>query len=828
MKTNNNRSRKHLMLAAGALALGCAQAAGWNPETREYDTTGYWTQWMAGWSGPSFSNPSHWKNSSGAVASAFDADASLYATMFVYAKPDQDHVTKFPCKVLALSETAGLGCTGESYFDFGDQVDLLAGASLSMYGAYFKANGTFNFYSTEEKPNALKIEAATTDESQGYFLKDVTFTGDDQASVVLGGAKEGCTLANFTWESGSGAAFHGTLRVANFPAAPAVCVAQLKLADITVGGTVSLANNTRLVLTGTSGATVSNLVMDAGSVLVGTTADRKLTVNGKVTKLRIDVSGLSGAADATEWPVVKFSATAETAGFGFGDVVLINADAAMAPCEAELRDDADGGKTLYLVKPAKVATRDTSVLNQVYWTNSNDDNDGYRSELQFAKSSKSAKNFWSDGSCPGDDGVSDVAYSATGTVLAFPTNTTAEIPQFKGKSLNLISGGFETSFMTPGYAVPRLRFASGRCGIRLLDRAGLSVGDVNELGQKYATMRLQGALDLGASPDVTHYVEIYGTRIFLKLESALTGDGNLELQTYPSANRDALNATLELTGDNAKWAGKLLVKGLNNGTYKDYDVDGTVVSCPNRANANHCRLYLSSAAGLGGRRSDFAYDALALRHYGEVFLRNDVTLPAGLNRGVSFGDYATLTVTNGLTFTIQQPTTWAGTVYKVGEGRLALGGAAKFNGAAQADTPTEGQNVLAVEGGSVEALTAEALNGVAIQLADKSCRIALDADGVGETKGLVNVKVATPFTTAAADGKIRFEVRTDKPAATVADGVEVALCTVSAAAAEALRDKIDAGRLCGRRGIVSERTNDDDSVTFLAFYQRRGVCVIIR
>ena len=825
MKTNNNRSRKHLMLAVGALAIGCVQAAGWDPATRTYDTTGYWTQKTVNWPGASLAKPADWRKPDGSVPSAFASDAGLYATGDVW----PDTAADFPCSVLALGDGAMLRFRGPTdYFNF-KKVDLLAGAALTFNGATFKANGTFNFYSTEEKPNALRIDAGTADESQGYFLKDVTFRGDDQAFVVLGGASGGsgpCKFANFNWESGSGAAFHGTLRVANFPDASPNCTNQFKLADITVGGTVSLANNTRLVLCGTSGATVSNLVMDAGSVLVGTTAARKLTVNGKVTKLRIDVSGL--AADATEWPVVKFSKTAETAGFGFGDVALVNADAAMAPCEAELRDDADGGKTLYLVKPAKVAMRDTSVQNQVYWTNQNDDNDGYRSELQFARSSKSAKNFWSDGSCPGDANVSDVAYSATGTVLAFPTNTAAEIPQFKGKSLNLISSGFETSFTTPGYAVPQLRFASGRCGIRLLDRAGLSVGDVNELGQKYATMRLQGALDLGASPDVTHYVEIYCTRIFLKLESTLAGDGNLELQTHPSANRDALNATLELTGDNAKWAGKLLVKGLNSNSYKDYDVDGTTVRCPNRAAANHCRLYLSNAAGLGGRRADFAYDALALKHYGEVFLRNDVTLPAGLNRGVSFGDYSTLTVTNGLTFTILQPTTWAGTVYKVGEGRLALGGAAKFGGAAQADTPTDGQNVLAVEGGSVEALTAEALNGVAIQLADKTCRIALDADGVGATTGLVNVKAATPFTTAAADGKIRFEVRTAKSAAMVADGVDVALCTVSAAAAEALGDKIDAGRLCGRRGNVFTRTNDDGTVTFLARYERRGVCVIIR
>lgn len=831
MKMNN---RKHLVLAAGALALGCVQAAGWNPATRTYDTTGCWTQKTVSWPGASLVNPTDWRKPDGTVPEAFESDAGLYATQAVYANPDADKVTAFPCSALALAGSSTLYYKGSSaYFDFGRQVDLLEGASLSFMGGCFRATGTFNFYSTAEKPNSVKVEAPTTGETKGYFLKDVTLTGDDQAFVVLGGAKAGCTFANFTWESGGGTAFHGTLRVANFPTAPADCVAQLKLADIEVGGTVSLSNNTRLVLCGATGATVSNLVMDAGSVLVGTTAERKLTVNGKVTTgegLRLDISGLSatGNETAASWPILKFAPTADLTGFACEDVVLVNGNDRTVNaeyCLVELREDADGGKTLLLVKP-RVVTR-TTVPGNEYRT-ANADNDGYRSEFQFAQSSTTKKDFWSDGSYPTGDAAAEIVYAANARTLCFPTNMTAEIPKFPGALLSLRSSRLTTSSWTPGWLVPQMRFA-GMCGIRLCDAAGYrDPAFMNEDGQVHSTMRLQGALDLGDSPDVTDYVEIYGSRLFLCVESLLCGKANLELRTYPSVVSSFLNATLELAGDNSKWRGKLLVKGLSTDEYKDYEVDGQTVAYPNRRKDGHCRLYLANAAGLGGRRADFAYDALALRHYGEVFLRNDVTLPAGLNRGVSFGDYSTLNVTNGLTFTILQPTTWAGTVYKVGAGRLALGCAPKFNGAEQADRPTEGQNVLEVEGGSVEPLAADALNGVAVRLADKTCRIAFNADEVGAAKGLVNVKAATPFATKAADGKIRFEARTEKSAETVADGLEVALCTVSASAAEALRGKVDAGRLCGRRGKVFEQANDDGTVTFRARYQRWGVCVIIR
>lgn len=766
MKMNN---RKHLVLAAGALALGCVQAAGWNPATRTYDTTGCWTQKTVSWPGASLVNPTDWRKPDGTVPEAFESDAGLYATQAVYANPDADKVTVFPCSALALAGSSTLYYKGSSaYFDFGRQVDLLEGASLSFMGGCFRATGTFNFYSTAEKPNAVKVEAPTTGETQGYFLKDVTLTGDDRAFVILGGAKEGCTLANFNWESGGGAAFHGTLRVANFPAAPANCVAQLKLADIEVGGTVSLANGTRLVLTGTSGATVSNLVMDAGSVLVGTTAARKLTVSGKVTtdgKLRLDISGLSATENETaaSWPILKFAPTADLTGFACADVVFVNGNDHTVNaeyCLSELREDEDGGQTLWLVKP-RVVTRTTTPGN-VYRT-ANADNDGYRSEFQFAQSSTTKKDFWSDGSYPTGDAAADIVYAANARTLCFPTNMTAEIPQFPGALLSLRNSRLTTSSWTPGWLVPQMRFA-GMCGIRLCDASGYrDPAFMNEEGQMHSTMRLQGALDLGDSSDVTDYVEIYGSRLFLRVESSLCGKANLELRTYPSVVSSFLNATLELAGDNSRWRGKLLVKVLNTDEYMDYAVDGQTVNYPNRRNDGHCRLYLSNAAGLGGRRAGFAYDALALKHYGEVFLRNDVTLSAGLNRGVSFGDYSTLNITNGLTFTILQPTTWAGMVYKV-----------------------------------------------------------------GAAKGLVNVKAVTPFATKAADGKIRFAVRTEQSAETVSDGVEVALCTVSATAAEALRGKIDAGRLCGCRGKVFEQANADGTVTFRARYQRWGICVIIR
>lgn len=536
MKMNN---RKHLMLAAGALAIGCAQAAGWNPATRTYDTTGYWTQKTVSWPGASLATPTDWRKPDGTVPEAFESDADLYATQAVYANPDADKVTAFPCSALALAGSSTLYYKGSSaYFDFGRQVDLLEGASLSFMGGCFRATGTFNFYSTAEKPNAVKVEAATTGETQGYFLKDVTLTGDDRAFVVLGGAKEGCTLANFNWESGGGAAFHGTLRVANFPAAPANCVAQLKLADIEVGGTVSLANDTRLVLTGTSGATVSNLVMDAGSVLVGTTAARKLTVSGKVTtdgELRLDISGLSATENETaaSWPILKFAPTADLTSFACADVVFVNGNDHTVNaeyCLPELRADEDGGQTLWLVKP-RVVTRTTAPGNE--YRNANADNDGYRSEFQFAQSSTTKKDFWSDGSYPTGDAAADIVYAANARTLCFPTNMTAEIPQFPGALLSLRSSRLTTSSWTPGWLVPQMRFA-GMCGIRLCDAAGYrDPAFMNEEGQMHSTMRLQGALDLGDSSDVTDYVEIYGSRLFLRVESSLCGKANLELQTYP-------------------------------------------------------------------------------------------------------------------------------------------------------------------------------------------------------------------------------------------------------------------------------------------------------
>lgn len=825
--------KKKIVVAIGFISAGLAHASGWNPETRTYDYTGYWNQLTAGTSSaPSFSHPGHWRPAgSSTPAQSFSSEACLKATGTIYVNPDGDGVTKFPCSVLAITTGQSLFYTGNQYFDFGNQVDMLSGANMSTYAAAFKASGTFNFYSTEQSPNFIKIAAGTTLDSQGYFLKDVTMTGDSLAYVILGGYSSSCKLASFKWESGDGSNFHGTLRISNSPAA-AGCVTKFKVADINIGGTVSLSNDTQFVLCGNSGATVSNLVMDAGSLIVGTTASRKLTICGRAAyaeKFSIDVKDLSAPSDdvSVTWEIAKFAKTADLSGFDCKDVNLVNAAASVVKYGVlKLRSDADGGSTLLLLKP-RIVTR-TDVPSNPY-RSATADNSGFRSELQFAKSSTTDKDFWSDGSCPNVGGLEDVAYVSDYS-LVFPSNMTSEIPEFTGCSLELHGRQMETAAWTPGCRIPMLKFVD-RCGIRLLDKAGYRDPEfMNEDGVVHATVRLQGGLDLGTSSTVTHWIEIYEKQIFLRIESVVSGAGNLVLQTYPSLDWQNLNATLELVADNSEWTGKLMVKGLNSEQYKEYTVDGKTVLFPNRQNCGHCRLYLSNALGLGGHRAQYAYDALSLKHYGEIFLRQSVTLPAGLNRGVFFGDYSTLSITNGLTLTVLQPTTWSGTVYKAGTGRLALGCVPKFNGGSQSDMPTEGENVLVVEGGSVKPLISEAFNGVSIRLANADSRIELDADATGDLaeRGLVNVKTDLPFAADAADGKIRFSVKTQASDEAVAAGFTASLCTVSKTAAVALRGKITADKLFGIRGVVGDSENADGSVTFRAHYEKRGVVLIVR
>lgn len=852
-------------LALGALgAVSWAAFAGWDEASQTYSTNGYWSLAENGTSSSlTFDSPAKWRDAAGAVPSAFSPDAAYYincqsyvstATNTVQGEP----VARFPGRVLALgpgSRFLGRGTTEARPFDMGEAVHLLSGATIDTWSGSLCLSGTWTLYPTDDKKCVtINMGSKTSSEQHGFFFRKVTLAGDARTKIEAFtnyARPEGTNLLNkLKWYGGCDARdFHGLFRLRGNSACPADSSARLDCEDMAWGGTLEFTTNTCLNLIGASGVTVSNVQFRAGSSVSNLTAACRLTVNGAitaepVTRLFVQTASVRSEAGPVELELVRFAPTADLAGFTPANVELALTDPSYIGAwplrEVVLRADADGGHSL-VVKIPQVVLRTPQEATPYLLQNAY--NGGYRSDFQFPTTDgggtavTTQKPFWSDGLFPaGDAAAADKVYCNDCVTSVFPTNGETDVCiVFPGKALLLGGQRIEGSAPMGGFAVADLRFVKTGCGFRLLNQAGfadstiLHDGDTGVWNRKHRVTRLRGRLDTGAA-SFSHAIEIYGERHMLRLESDVTGAGNLRLQTYKSQHLTALNAFLELTGDNSGWRGKMEVRGLPDDTYYDYEAGGQTVSAPNRTWQNHCRLYLASANSLGGRRAAFAYDALSLHHYGELFLRASVTLPDGLNRGVSFGDFATLNVTNGLTFAVRQPTTWNGsTVYKVGGGTLALGGAAKFGGAAQADRPSAGAaNRLVVEGGAVQPLAAEAFDGVSLEMAEGTAvRVSADAAGALAARGLVNVKAATPFVLGG--GRLFFAV---DAGAVVEDqlprGVSVGLCTVAAPAAEGLRGRIDASRLLEHPAQIVERANADGTVTFTAEFKRGGMTLLIR
>ena len=210
--------------------------------------------------------------------------------------------------------------------------------------------------------------------------------------------------------------------------------------------------------------------------------------------------------------------------------------------------------------------------------------------------------------------------------------------------------------------------------------------------------------------------------------------------------------------------------------------------------------------------------ALSVHHFGELFLRDSVTLTDGCNRGVAFGDAATLAVTNGLTFTILRPVTWNGVVRKVGGGTLSLGNdSLRFGGADQLENPEFGKNVLSVEAGALQVTSASAADGLSIRMAEGT-RLIVNADADAD-HALRLVRAGSALTTDAASG--HFDVEFDVP--DEPRGFTSVICVSSASNLEFRCKKPWKGY-----GCEVERRTVNGETTYLAKVELVGFVLVFR
>ena len=472
------------------------------------------------------------------------------------------------------------------------------------------------------------------------------------------------------------------------------------------------------------------------------------------------------------------------------------------------RDDADGGKTLWLV---------TFVMH-----NSLIDEQA-RSSLTFStKTADGTDYYWNNETNPADDPESSGKCYMSRNAIYTP-NVGSTFYTFPGKSLFMSSAGLCGLNASLGFACDELILHNAE--IRMASTGGLDSSRRDENGNAYKVWKVRGGIRVTGSNSLT----CYGVGEMIRIEAEVEGNGDIKATTVNSSSSYLNDAGVhEFSALNTNFLGKVTVTAVDNTTkYADL---GIVV--PNWQ--QHVRLFVSDERNLGGARDTFAWDALYIDQYSELVPLNDVTFTDGWNRGIAIGNIGRMNVTNGLTLTIRRPLNVNGNLVKNGGGTLALGGTLTFGGSAQSTTPTAGANLLTVMGGFVKPLATNAFDGLAITFTNNA---ALKLDGMSADVGLLKYGlVDTKETTAPialAPNQTTLPVTVEFGAETEPPAVQwtVGLVTLETAKAEALKPQMALSNpapfknWCGTMGLVD---NGNGTSTIVVNYKTAGMTILFR
>ncbi len=205
-------------------------------------------------------------------------------------------------------------------------------------------------------------------------------------------------------------------------------------------------------------------------------------------------------------------------------------------------------------------------------------------------------------------------------------------------------------------------------------------------------------------------------------------------------------------------------------------------------------VIFSGADNLGGEMAAFAYNGVWLTRH--ATLRPSCTASYSReNRGIYVETAGGIDVAEGEAFTVDAQVTWHGQLVKYGAGVLRFGKAPKFMGAdgktiQDAPIANAPSNLVRVTAGSIGVTMPTACDGLTLVMEDgASLQVDVDsASGALATQGLVNTKSPSPFVLDGTDGKLH--VSFDMSGATGGARYTVAVCTLPAAEAAALRQNI--------------------------------------
>ena len=574
----------------------------------------------------------------------------------------------------------------------------------------------------------------------------------------------------------------------------------LELGDTTLGGSLIMGADTQLSGIAdetTAGFTVASLTLKAGSSLDltrgGLTVTQSLTVES--TPFTVKVAGLA-QKDVTAAQLQNLFTFPTSSGYTAKDFVL---DGDLGGGELVVREEAGAVKIGLQYYPeanllnsddnARGKNAESSMTNKVNWSNAEawTDAETMPGGFHYVVNKKRLRS------------------SYGGTVTA-PTGDA----MFPGESLRIINGG---SFYMLG--------PSFWCRNLILDNGTVYPSIYADIVVFSGLMTIKAG---GGTISQYNYPDC-------RIESEIVGPGELTISGASGGSTSAGYATVSLLGLNTNYTGAITV------TIPVYSSD-TYNKITPRFDRNYVHFKIADKRNLGGALPEVNPKALTLENMCRLELADactSLTLDEP-TRGIFIKWVGRFLADEGETLAISSPLAVHGTMWKEGDGLLALANpAVTFGADATAVEPDADatNHTFVVAGGDLKVASVDAVNGLDVVFTNGAQRLVVDLatqSGDFKTYGIRNVKTVHPFALAGdlTGVTLAFESET-RPA----DGLTGAVFTVQkdlyddVAAIFTRRTK--SATYKGMRITCSRRDNDDgETATMVATVQLMGSLLILR
>ena len=268
-----------------------------------------------------------------------------------------------------------------------------------------------------------------------------------------------------------------------------------------------------------------------------------------------------------------------------------------------------------------------------------------------------------------------------------------------------------------------------------------------------------GPLEILAGANMTFNIG-YGKQ--LTWNGEVSGAGNLTLRGLSGGATSSPSGYVSFTEPNTNFSGRVTVT---------IPIGGSGKNTTPSFGSKFFTLYLSEGHGIGGAMSPADTKGIVLQNMCRIAVAPNNAVSAVLDeptRGIFVEWVGRFLANAGQTLTINSPLAVHGTMYKEGEGLLALGSAVKFGVEGTLDQWEEGEDAtnhaFMVTGGDVRILNADALNGLNVIVSNTASAFRLPfSSGDADLKayGIRNVKTDAPFAVAVDGAKLN--IRLDPP-----------------------------------------------------------------